>query len=130
LTPVLGDLQERTKRLGEGPAAVSFLFRDETDYEPSMLVARRSSPEEARRLLGAALDRLEPLEDFSAESLERALHALADEEGVKAGTLYTPIRVAATGRLQAPPLFTTLAAVGREIVLRRLRIAIEKLEAA
>jgi hypothetical protein len=35
--------------------------------------------------------------------------------------------VAATGRTQAPPLFSTLAAIGREAVVRRLRIAIQRL---
>jgi glutamyl-tRNA synthetase len=128
LGPVLPDLQERMKRLAEGPQAVSFFFRDELDYDVSMLIARKSEPEEARRMLEAALERLETVSDFSAESLDQNLHQLAEELGVKAGTLFTPIRVAATGRTQAPPLFTTLAAIGRDAVLRRLRIAIERLK--
>jgi glutamyl-tRNA synthetase len=116
------------KRLAEGPRAVSFFFRDELDYDVSMLIARKSEPAEARRMLEAALERLETLSDLSAESLEQNLHQLAEELGVKAGTLFTPIRVAATGRTQAPPLFTTLAAIGRDAVLRRLRIAIKRLK--
>ena len=48
----------------------------------------------------------------------------------RAGTLFTPIRVAATGRTQAPPLFSTLAAIGREAVLRRLDLAIARLSEA
>ena len=55
------------------------------------------------------------------------LHDLANELGVTAGTLFTPIRVASTGRTQAPPLFSTLAALGRETVTRRLRMAVERL---
>ena len=113
----------------DAPAeAVSFVFRDELDYQPDMLVARRSSPDEARRLLQAALERMETVPEFSTEALDESLHQLADQLGVRAGTLFTPIRVAATGRLQAPPLFSTLAAIGREGVLRRLRIAIGRLE--
>ena len=128
LAPVLADLQERTKRLREAPEAVSFVFCDELEYEPAMLVARNSTSAEAERLLRAALDRLESLPVFSTEALDRSLHQLAEQLGVKAGTLFTPIRVAATGRLRAPPLFSTLAAIGREEVLRRLRIAIARLE--
>lgn len=127
LGPVLPDLQERTKRLGEVPQAVSFFFRDELNYTPEMLVARKSDPAEAQRLLQAAYERLEALSDFSTESLDAALHQLAEQLGVRTGTLFTPIRVAATGRTQAPPLFSTLAAIGREAVLRRLLIAIERL---
>jgi glutamyl-tRNA synthetase len=93
-------------------------------------VARKSDPAEARAMLEAALERLEALADFSPESLDAALHELAEQLRVKPGTLFTPIRVATTGRTQAPPLFTTLAAIGREAVLRRLRIAMERLPAA
>jgi glutamyl-tRNA synthetase len=127
LQPVLADLQERTKRLSELPESVSFFFRDEADYDPSLLVARRSDPAETRRLLELARGRLASVEPFETETLDRALHALAEEQGVRAGTLFTPIRVAATGRTQAPPLFSTLAAVGREAVLRRLDLAIARL---
>ena len=127
LEPVLPDLQERMKRLGEGPEAVSFFFREELDYDPALLVGRRSTPEEARGLLEAAVEHLEALSDWSTQSLEATLLALSDELGVKRGVLYTPIRVAVTGRTEAPPLFSTLAAVGREATLRRVRIAIERL---
>lgn len=130
LEPVLADLQERTRRLAETPRAVSFIFRDETDYDPALLIPKKSDPQEARRLLQAALERLEAVPDFAPQTLDATLHALAEELGVRAGTLFTPIRVAATGRTQAPPLFTTLAAIGREAVLRRLRLAISKLEAS
>jgi glutamyl-tRNA synthetase len=127
LRPVLPDLQERAKRIGEVPQSVSFFFRDELDYDPALLVARRSTPDEARRLLEAAARRLDVLPNWDAAALDAALHALAEELAVKTGTLFTPIRVAATGRTQAPPLFTTLAAVGREAVLRRLSWAIQRL---
>lgn len=127
LEPVLADLQERPKRLSEVPQAVSFFFRDELDYETDLLVARKSDRAEARRLLQAVCECLESLPDFETETLDTALHQLAEQLGVRTGTLFTPIRVAATGRTQAPPLFSTLAAIGREAVLRRLRIALERL---
>ena len=130
LEPVLPDLQERTKRLAELPEATSFFFRDELDYQADLLVARKSSPEEARRLLSAALDVVERLPDFGAESLDAAFHALAERLDVRPGTLFTPVRVAATGRTQAPPLFTTLAAIGREATGRRIKHALTKLAPA
>ena len=77
--------------------------------------------------MSAAVARLEALPEWTTEALEAALSGLANEVGVKAGVLYTPIRVAATGRTQAPPLFSTLAAIGPEAVLRRLRIALQRL---
>jgi glutamyl-tRNA synthetase len=127
LGPVLPDLQERTRRLSELPDSVAFFFEDETDYDPGLLVPRRSDPAEARGLLGQARGVLATVEPFETEALDVALHALAERAQVRPGTLFTPIRVAATGRTQAPPLFSTLAAIGREAVLRRLDLAIERL---
>ena len=40
------------------------------------------------------------------------------------------VRVAATGRAATPPLFDTLAVLGKEVVRRRLRRAIDLLRAA
>jgi glutamyl-tRNA synthetase len=47
--------------------------------------------------------------------------------GLKAGPLFGIIRVAATGKKVAPPLFGTLSVLGRERVLERLGDAEEAL---
>ncbi len=41
--------------------------------------------------------------------------------------LFMPVRVAVTGRTATPPLFDTMAVLGKEICRRRLRCAIEVL---
>ena len=46
---------------------------------------------------------------------------------LKTRELFGAVRVAVTGSSAAPPLFDTLAAVGRERVLRRLEQAAERL---
>jgi len=46
---------------------------------------------------------------------------------LKAGPMFQPIRVAVCGRKNAPPLFETMAVLGREICLARIRQAEEKL---
>ena len=55
--------------------------------DPSLLVPRRSDAAEARRLLEQARGRLAAVEPFETEALDAALHALAEEQGVRAGTL-------------------------------------------
>jgi len=52
--------------------------------------------------------------------MEASLRALAEQLGLKAGQLFGILRVAVTGQTVAPPLFGTLAALGREKTLRRL----------
>ena len=75
--------------------------------------------ERAREVLAAA--------EFTHESLETALRAEAQSLGLKAGQVFLPIRVAVCGRKVAPPLFETLAVLGRETSLQRIGQAIEKL---
>jgi glutamyl-tRNA synthetase len=67
------------------------------------------------------------LDGFDVGTLETALRGLADELGLKAGQLFGVIRVATTGKAVAPPLFGTLAILGRERSLARLREAEDKL---
>jgi len=64
------------------------------------------------------------------EQLEAALRELGDELGLKAGQLFMPIRVAATGRTASPGLFETLRVIGTERCLLRLDLAIEQLRAS
>jgi len=118
-------IQERARLLSE-VTELSLFFFVEPEYEPGLLT-RDLSAEEARHYLKATLDRLSPLEDFSAEALEGLLRPLASELGLSTRTYFGLLRVAVTGRTAAPPLFQTMSIVGRERCLRRLEAALKKL---
>jgi len=60
--------------------------------------------------------------------LDQALRAAATQLGLKAGPMFQPIRVAICGRKNAPPLFETMAVLGRETCLTRVRQAEERLQ--
>jgi glutamyl-tRNA synthetase len=77
--------------------------------------------------LKAAQQRLNQLATFDAESLEGVLRPLAGELGLKTGQLFGVLRVAVTGRTAAPPLFQTMAVLGKERCLRRIEAALAKL---
>jgi glutamyl-tRNA synthetase len=47
---------------------------------------------------------------------------------LKAGQEFQPIRVAVCGRKNAPLLFETMAVLGREVCLERIRQGLAKLE--
>jgi glutamyl-tRNA synthetase len=55
------------------------------------------------------------------------LRPLAVELGLKTGQLFGVLRVAVTGRMAAPPLFQTMAVLGKERCLRRIEAALAKL---
>jgi glutamyl-tRNA synthetase len=121
-------IQERLKKLTDAVEFVDFFFVDQISYEPSLLVGKKMTAAESLAALRKARETLAALSDFEEETLEGALRPLAGELGLKAGQLFGIIRVAATGKKVAPPLFGTLSILGRERVLKRVDKAAEMLK--
>ncbi|MEP7348281.1 MAG: glutamate--tRNA ligase, partial [Gemmatimonadaceae bacterium] len=74
---------------------------------------------ETERLLTAVRECLTKVSWNDAE-LERELRALADSQGVGAGKLLQPLRVALLGQSASPGIFDVLILLGRERTLARL----------
>jgi glutamyl-tRNA synthetase len=120
-------IQERVTTFGEAPGYAEFFFVEELDHAPALLSAHMTG-QAAREALGAANERLQDLDSFDASSLEGVLRPLASELGLKAGEFFGLLRVATTGRTAAPPLFQTMAVLGKERCLKRIKAAAAKLQ--
>ena len=121
-------IHERLEELGEAPDLLVFFFRDVSFPDPTLLIPKKMDSNTTVAALRAAIERLTPLDDWSEATLEQTLRALIAELGLKPGQLFSAIRVAITGRTVAPPLFATLAALGQQRSLERIRAAITALE--
>jgi glutamyl-tRNA synthetase len=119
-------MQERLMTLGEAAALCDFFFVDQPVYKVELLLGKKLTREDAVRGLEAALGRLQD-PPFDAQSLEDTLRPLAAELGLKTGDFFSLLRVATTGRTAAPPLFQTMAALGKERCLKRIETALKKL---
>ena len=119
LLPVI---QERLPTLGAIGDLVGFLWVDEVELDPAVLVPKRWDVATTREGLAAARATIAEVGEvsFEADELEPPLRALAEARGWKAGDLFMAIRVAVTGRTATPPLFDTLVALGRDRALARL----------
>ena len=84
------------------------------------LIPKKGTLELAHQMLSAAREALAPLPAFDAPAIEAALRALAEAKGWKVGDLFAPLRVAVTGAKVSPPLFESMALLGREVTLARL----------
>jgi glutamyl-tRNA synthetase len=115
---VLALLKPRSKKLTEFVDGLRpFLARPST-YDESAVQKHLAAP--GMRGHVEALQQALARTPFDAASLEQALRQLAEERGVKAGTLIHAARIAMTGRMVSPGLFEMLALLGRERVLARL----------
>jgi len=72
---------------------------------------------------GLLAERLSTLTDFNAKTAEEVFRHLVAELGIEAGVLVHPVRVALTGRAVGPGLFDTMAVLGQEKTIRRLKEA-------
>ncbi len=123
-------VQERLKRLGEVVEWTGFLFGEIEPPPADKLVGKKMTPQESLVALQQARARLAGVESFDAETLEALLRGLADELALKAGSLFGILRWAVTGQQVSPPLFGSLAALGREKTVARLEAAESVLAAA
>ena len=120
-------VQDKLRELGGFEDFVGFLFRP-VRMDPEAWAKVEADPD-ARRSLDAAEQRLGELDRWDAEAIEAALRAACEETGLKPRVLFTPVRVAISGRTVAPGLFESLAALGREESLARIETARRNLEA-
>src|SRR5258706_2630601 len=125
LSAVTPLIQERIKLLSEITSVADFFFADELPpYDPTELIPQKGDAAMASAALQEAQTILATAE-FTHDGLEAALRAGAEKLKIKAGQMFQPIRVAACGRKNAPPLFETLVVLGRDVVLKRIAKAIE-----
>ncbi|MBN1367871.1 MAG: glutamate--tRNA ligase [Dehalococcoidales bacterium] len=121
-------VQDRARTLADVPELIRFFFVEELEYETKLLVEKDMTAEIALKALEAGYAGIKDLKPFDAENLEKVLRPLAAELGMKTGHLFGALRTATTGRIAAPPLFQTMAVLGKERSLKRIEAAINKLK--
>jgi glutamyl-tRNA synthetase len=115
-------VSERIKRLDEIVPMVRFLFADTVEIEDAARV-KVLAEEGAGRSLDAAAEALASVEPFEPAEIEAALRDVPPALGLKAKVVFQAVRVAVTGATVSPPLFESLALLGREPALDRIRAA-------
>jgi glutamyl-tRNA synthetase len=120
-------VQERAKTLDEVPGLTKFFFIDNLTYDSNLLVSKGMDVQSTRQALEASYRRLAQVPVFDAEALEALLRPLAAELGLKTGQLFGSLRTAVTGETATPPLFQTMAVLGKERCLKRIGAAIDLL---
>ena len=125
ITPLI---RERIKLLRDVTTVADFFFAKELPpYDSADLIPQKGDMAQAAAVLEKARDVLARAE-FNRQSLEETLRTAAQDVGMKAGSFFGPIRVAVTGKKNAPPLFETLEVLGRETALARIEQAIQKIQ--
>jgi len=112
-------VQERARTLVEVPPMVEFLFVDNIQRDIAAMFGKDIDANRAREILTEAHTRLSSC-DFVDKNIEATLRAQAEAMGLKPGPMFGVIRIAVTGKKITPPLFESMAALGKEDSLKRI----------
>ncbi len=121
-------IQERMTTLEEGVEIAGFFFKEQVHPEPDTLIGKKMSAAESAQALRSSYHLLDNYAEIKPEVIEQPMRDLADALGLKAGQLFGLLRNAVTAQRVSPPLFETMAIIGKETVLERIMRATETLE--
>ena len=112
-------IAERLKRMTDLVPTVAFLLMEDVDLDPAS-VQKALTGDDAVRSVRSAREALVALTEWDTASIEDALRALPETLGLKPKVVLQAVRVALTGSVVSPPLFESIALLGRDRTLKRL----------
>jgi glutamyl-tRNA synthetase len=126
------EVQERVRTLTEVEPMIEFLVVDEPDIDDAAWTKAIEKGRNVPEMLDATLARLDALgpddDAWAPEAIEAAVRAAAVDAGIvnaegepQLSKAQGPVRVAISGRTVGPPLWESLAVLGRIRTLDRLR---------
>ena len=129
LKKVVPLIRERIDFINEAPQKSDFMFCEFPPYKTwEAIIPKKVEKETVIGILGQAKDILTNLGKEPHEELQHRLYELAEKNGVKAGAIFMPIRIAVTGINQSPELFPVMEVLGVDKVIKRIDNAIKKLK--
>jgi len=128
LLNIIPIIRERLTTLDDVLPVAGFFFQEDVYPQPEQLIGADMTAGQSADAASKAYQLLQPLQEINLETAEAPLRLLAEELGIKAGQLFGILRVAVTGQSISPPLFESMAIIGKEKVMRRIQHAITVLE--
>lgn len=112
-------VKERMFKLSDFTGLTEFLVK-EPKVNIALLTQKGDDIKVIRQWLAMALQELEKVKNWQAKEIEETLRNLAEQSSLHVGKFFMAIRIAITGKTATPPLFESLALLGREKTLQRL----------
>ena len=110
----------RIKTLRELGELADWFFKDDFTMDEE---GKRKylDKEENKDNIRIFVDRLDGLEDFSHENIEKICRDIAEERELKAADIIHPTRLAISGKTRGAGLFEVMELLGKEKVIKRMR---------
>lgn len=118
--------QARIKKLSEFKNNASFFFKL-NNYLSELIIWKNNSIEDTKENLNKALDKIKSIseEDFTEKKIKEILMPVADKIG--RGDFLWPLRIALSGTKSSPGPFEIMYVLGKKETIKRIEVAIFKL---
>ncbi|MBP3338760.1 MAG: glutamate--tRNA ligase [Lachnospiraceae bacterium] len=132
LKKILDMVKTRIEVLPDIKEHVDF-FEELPEYDIEMYTHKKMKTDSAISLevLKEVLPMLEATDDYSVDNLHDIMMKYIADKGIKNGTGLWPVRTAVSGKQMTPAgAFEIMEVIGKEETIKRIKVGIEKLEAA
>jgi len=120
-------IKERIKKLSEAKELLKFLHCC-PDCPKELLLQRKITAEKAGKMVKKAREIIVDRGVEDIKSLQKALLDLVKKNGWNIGVFFMVFRVAICGKKITPPIVESLPILGKKEVLKRLDLALKKLD--
>jgi len=120
-------IKERMEKSEDFLEYADFFFRGEVPSEPSHFLVGSLDKTASADIIDELLERLEALVAFDASNVHALVMDFAKDSGLKNKDILMPLRMMVTGKKASPPLFETMAVLGKERCRSRIRAAVKAL---
>ena len=123
---VCGMMKEKINFTHEIYTEGSYFFVSPHSYDEQ--VVRKKWTADVVDVLKKLRDNLEALEDFTTDNIHDTFNATAEANGVSAGKIMQPFRLALSGVAGGPPIFEMVELLGKSKVVRRMDAAFKDIK--
>lgn len=115
-------VKERMVKLSDYSGLVEFLVK-EPKVDKQLLIQKGGGDKGLIKKQFSILNsQLSIIKDWQAENIEKSLRDLAAKNNYHVGKFFMAIRIAVTGKTATPPLFESMAILGKEKTLSRINL--------
>ncbi len=121
-------VRERVQKSEDFVSYADFFFHGDIIAEPNEFLIGEKGPKDSQDILEKIVEAIESVATFDTDSLSGATKKLITDLGLKTKDVLMPMRMMICGKHASPPLFETMAVLGKERCRYRLRSAIDALK--
>ncbi len=124
-------VHERVEKLEDFVDHIGFFFNGDLTYgeeASKFLLPKGREPKEMVKLFEQICEKIDGVSELNVELVESLLKEVVEATGFKNKEVFLPVRVAVTGTKASPPLYDSMAVLGKERCRRRLRNAMAHLK--